>query len=496
MGSFQFNKKYEKCIQIIYPKNNFNNSLNIFTRDVETLMDLKKIFSEVLNDNQVSDQAEDLANYGKDWTKHFTPNASLVLFPRNTAEVQLIIKLCNQHKIEIIPSGGRTGLSAGATATNKEVILSLEKMNKIKQFNPLDQTLECEAGAILEDIQNTAKDKGYYYPVDFAARGSCQIGGNLATNAGGIKVIRYGLTRNWVAGLTVVTGSGEILKINNGLIKNATGYDLRHLFIGSEGTLGVITEVLLKLTTTPKDLLVMTFATPTLDGIMNIYKSFRDCLTLTAFESYTDVCLNYVEAAGRVKSPLQEKAPYYLLIEFENTDGQMDKAMEVFEQCMEAGWIIDGVISQNDQQSKDLWALREDITEATSVKHPYKNDISVNISKVPIFLEQMTKIISEKHPDFEVAWFGHIGDGNLHVNILKPDHLNSDEFMKKCKEVDKEMFAMIKTLGGSVSAEHGVGLVKKNYLDHTRSGDEIKYMKQIKSIFDPNGILNPGKLLP
>jgi len=459
-------------------------------------MDLKAIFSKHLSDNQMNDSKEALETYGKDWTKHFTPNASLVLFPKTTEDVQNIIKACNENKVEVIPSGGRTGLSAGATATNGEVILSMEKMAKIQELNPIDQTLSCEAGAILEDIQNFAKDKGYYYPVDFAARGSCQIGGNLATNAGGIKVIRYGLTRNWVAGITVVTGTGEVLKINNGLVKNATGYDLRHLFIGSEGTLGVITEVLLRLTTPPKDLLVMTFATPTLDSIMNAYQAFRGKLLLTAFESYTDVCLSYVEAAGRVKSPLQEKAPYYLLIEFENTEGQMDLAMEVFESCMEKDWITDGVISQSEQQAKDLWALREDITEATSVKHPYKNDISVNISKVPDFLSKMTQIIKDKHPSFEVAWFGHIGDGNLHVNILKPDELTSDDFMKKCKEVDVEMFAMIKDLNGSVSAEHGVGLVKKNYLDHTRSETEIEYMKQIKSIFDPNNILNPGKLLP
>lgn len=459
-------------------------------------MNLKKIFSKHLNDDQMKDSDSALETYGKDWTKHFKPNASLVLFPKTTEDVQNIIKTCNENKIEIIPSGGRTGLSAGATATNGEVILSMEKMAKIHELNTIDQTLSCEAGTILEDIQNYAKDKGYYYPVDFAARGSCQIGGNLATNAGGIKVIRYGLTRNWVAGITVVTGTGEVLKINNGLVKNATGYDLRHLFIGSEGTLGVITEVLLRLTAPPKDLLVMTFATPTLEGIMNVYQAFRDKIVLTAFESYTDVCLNYVEAAGRVKSPLQEKAPYYLLIEFENTDGQMDLAMEVFESCLEKGWITDGVISQNEQQAKDLWALREDITEATSVKQPYKNDVSVNISKVPEFLTKMTQIIEEKHPSFEVAWFGHIGDGNLHVNILKPDELTSDDFMKKCKEVDVEMFAMIKDLKGSISAEHGVGLVKKNYLDHTRSKIEIEYMRQVKSIFDPNNILNPGKLLP
>ena len=457
-------------------------------------MSTKEIFLQFLADNQVSDSPDDLENYGKDWTKHFKANASLVLFPKTTAEVQKIILACNENKIPVIPSGGRTGLSAGATATNKEVILSLEKMNKIGELNELDQTLECEAGVILEEIQNHVADNGYYYPVDFAARGSCQIGGTLATNAGGIKVIRYGLTRNWVAGFTVVTGNGEIIKINNGLVKNATGYDLRHLFIGSEGTLGIITEVLLRVTTPPKDLQVMTLACTELESIMNVYKSFRDKLNLTAFESYTDICLKYVEAAGRVKSPLQEKAPFYILIEFENTENQMDVAMKAFEECLEKEWVIDGVISQSEQQSKDLWALREDITEATSVKHPYKNDISVNISKVPDFLNQLDIIIKNKY-DFEVAWFGHIGDGNLHVNILKPDELTSEEFMKQCKLVDEEMFSMIKNLGGSVSAEHGVGLVKKNYLGHTRSQAEIAYMKQVKAIFDPNNILNPGKLI-
>ncbi len=457
-------------------------------------MNHEELFLKILSSNQVSSNSDDLENYGKDWTKHFKANASLVVFPKSTEEVKKIVDLCKEHSIEIIPSGGRTGLSAGATATNKEVIVSLEKMNKIKTLNPVDQTVRCEAGAILEDIQKHVEEKGYYYPVDFAARGSCQIGGTVATNAGGIKVIRYGLTRNWIAGLTVVTGNGEVLKINNGLVKNATGYDLRHLFIGSEGTLGIVTEVELKLTNLPSDLQVLTLATDQLDNIMKVYTAFRDKVTLTAFESYTDVCLKYVEAAGRVQSPISEKAPYYVLIEFESTHGQLDLAMSVFETCLENEWVIDGVISQSDQQFKDLWALREDITEATSVKQPYKNDISVNISKVPEFLNNLDEIVKKKY-DFEVAWFGHIGDGNLHVNILKPDELSSDDFMKKCKQVDQEMFQMIKDLGGSVSAEHGVGLVKKDFLSYTRSPDEIAYMKQVKSIFDPKGILNPGKLL-
>jgi glycolate oxidase subunit GlcD len=450
---------------------------------------------KIVGKANVSQDKETLGNYGKDWTKHFSPNASAVVFPKTTEQVRDIVLWARANKVKLVPSGGRTGLSAAAFALNKEVIVSLEKMNRILELDPLDQTVRCEAGVVTEQLQKYAWEHNFYYPVDFAARGSSQIGGNVATNAGGIKVIRYGLTRNWIAGLKVVTGAGEILELNKSLVKNATGYDLRQLFIGSEGTLGFITEVTVSVTRQPKDLTVFVLGVPELSAIMEIYKIFKSRFNLMAYEMFTDVSLKYTTALGRVGKPFATPVPYYVLIEIEKeTEALLEAAMATFEECVEKGLVVDGTVSQNPKQAADFWSLREDITEATSHKKPYKNDVSVRVSRVPQFLEEMDAILKKEHPDFEVVWFGHVGDGNLHINILKPDALTSEEFMQRCHKVDELMFAMIERLGGSISAEHGVGLVKKPYLKHTRSLPEIALMKQIKQVFDPDLILNPGKI--
>lgn len=457
-------------------------------------MELSTLEKIVGSQNFAQDK-ETLENYGKDWTKHYSPNPTAVVFPKTTEQVQEIVKWARQTKTALVPSGGRTGLSAAAFALNKEVVVSLEKMNKILELDPFDQTIRCEAGVITEQLQKYAWENGFYYPVDFAARGSSQLGGNVATNAGGIKVIRYGLTRSWVQGLKVVTGTGEILDLNKGLVKNATGYDLRQLFIGSEGTLGIITEVTVGVTRQPKELVVFVLGVPVLSSIMEIYKLFKSRFNLMAYEMFTDVALKYTTALGRVGKPFDTPVPYYVLIELEKENEEMlNAAMATFEECAEKGFVVDGTVSQNPKQAADLWSLREDITEATSYKKPYKNDVSVRVSKVPQFLTEMTEILKKEHPDFEVVWFGHIGDGNLHINILKPDNLSSEEFVERCHKVDEKMFTMIERLGGSVSAEHGVGLVKKPFLQHSRSPAEIDFMKQIKAVFDPDRILNPGKI--
>ena len=442
----------------------------------------------------ISTDAQDLAEYGHDWTKNLEHKASAVLFPKTTDEVQQIVLWANENKIALVPSGGRTGLSGGATALKGEVILSLEKMNKILDYNDIEHTLWCEAGVITETIQDFAKQKDLLYPVDFAARGSSQIGGNVATNAGGIKVIRYGLTRSWVTGLEVVTGKGEVLNLNNGLVKNATGYDLRHLMIGSEGTLSVITKVGLQFTKANNNLSVFLFALKDLKSIMTLFQALRKKVELEAFEMFTDKAIQCVlKQHADLKNPFTEVFPYYVLCE---VDGESTEAtLEVFEQGLTDGWIQDGVQSQSPQQSKDFWRLREDISEATSPYSPYKNDISVRVAQVPEFLEKMNGILTKEYPSFEVVWFGHIGDGNLHINILKPENLSREEFVSKCKAVNKSLFQMIYDFGGSISAEHGVGVTKKDDLNKTRSPEEIEIMKGIKKVFDPNGILNPGKVI-
>lgn len=447
------------------------------------------------DDSQIKTDAESLEYWGKDWTKHFAPAPCAIVFPKSTEQVQAVIKLANEHNIVVTPSGGRTGLSAGAVASNGEIVVSLDKMNKIGEFYPADRMVEIEAGVITEQLQQFAEDKGLYYPVDFASAGSSQIGGNIGTNAGGIKVIRYGMTRNWVLGLTVVTGKGDILELNRGMIKNATGYDLRQLFIGAEGTLGIVTKAQIKLERAPQDLTVMVFGMDEFEHVMNVLSAFQSQLDLTAFEFFDDVAIDKLMATGHVQQPFEARTKYYALLEFEAPyEPIMDKAMAMFEQCMENGWIVDGVMSQSLSQAAELWKLREYISETISVFTPYKNDVSVLISYVPEFIKDIEAVVNTNYPDFEICWFGHIGDGNLHLNILKPENLSKDEFFEKCQSVNDLVFQTVQKYGGSVSAEHGVGMTKKPYLSYSRSETEIEYLKELKKVFDPKGIMNRGKI--
>ncbi|MNZ39913.1 putative FAD-linked oxidoreductase [compost metagenome] len=439
--------------------------------------------------------AASLEAYGKDWTKHFAPAPRAIVFPKSTEQVQAIVRWANQHRVALVPSGGRTGLSAAAVAANGEVVVSFDYMNQILAFDEFDRTVVCQPGVVTEQLQNFAEDKGLYYPVDFASAGSSQIGGNIGTNAGGIKVIRYGMTRNWVAGLKVVTGAGDLLELNKDLIKNATGYDLRQLFIGAEGTLGFVVEATMRLDRAPNNLTAMVLGTPDFDSIMPVLHAFRDKLDLTAFEFFSDKALAKIMGRGDVPAPFDTPCPFYALLEFEaSTEEVANAALATFEHCVEQGWVLDGVMSQSEQQLQNLWKLREYISETISHWTPYKNDISVTVSKVPAFLRDIDAIVEENYPDFEVVWYGHIGDGNLHLNILKPDALSKDEFFAKCATVNKWVFEIVQKYNGSISAEHGVGMTKRDYLTYSRSPVEIQYMKAVKAVFDPNGIMNPGKI--
>lgn len=454
--------------------------------------ELKKIFAA----DRVSTAPADLKKYAKDWTDYYDIKGAAIVFPMSAEEISSLVVWARKNKISLIPSGGRTGMSGGACALNGEVIVSFEKMNKILEFNEADQTVTVQAGMITESLQEFAKEKSLLYPVDFASRGSSQIGGNIATNAGGIKVVRYGLTRDYVMGTKVVTGTGEILNLNQGLIKNATGYDLRHLFTGSEGTLGFIVEATMKLVSPPSGLKVLFLGLPNLDSIMNVFSEFKRNTKLCAFEMVSDKGLKHVLNSTGLSNPLSSNFPFYAVTEVESTSDQDEEnILNVFEKTLEQGFVLDGVISQNETQAKQFWRLREDVSESVSKFHPYKNDISVRISKVPDLIRELDPIFSESYPDWEVIWFGHIGDGNLHINILRPTGLSKEDFVKECRNVDQVLFSAIEKLKGSISAEHGVGLSKKSFLIHTRSAAEISLMKQIKSIFDPDGIINPGKVL-
>ncbi len=451
--------------------------------------------ASTLPDVSIKTDNDSTAHWGRDWTVHFDVDCTAVIFPKTTEEVAAIVKLANEHGTPLVPSGGRTGLSAAAVAAHGEVVVSFDKMNQIGTFYEADRMVEVEAGVVTKALQEWAESKDLYYAVDFASSGSSQIGGNIGTNAGGIKVIRYGMTRNQILGLTVVTGKGDILELNGGMLKNATGYDLRHLFIGAEGTLGFVTKALIKLEKQPVNLTAMVLGVPDFNSVVQLLDRYGRAVNLTAFEFFDAVAIDKVVAAGHAKAPFESQTPFYVLLEFEAiNDEVLDTAMQVFEQAAEDELIIDGVMSQSVAQLQDLWKLREGISETISVFTPYKNDVSVLISHLGDFISDIETIVADNYPDFEICWFGHIGDGNLHLNILKPANLTKDEFFEKCQVVNKFVFDTVKKYKGSISAEHGVGMTKKPYLTYSRSPAEIDYMKAIKAAFDPNGIINPGKI--
>lgn len=450
---------------------------------------------DIVGPDRVLTDADSLQQYGCDWTRVYTPNPSVVVLPDSIEQVQNIVRLAAREQLAVVPSGGRTGLSAGAVANNGELVLALDRLNHIDDFNPVDRTVRCGAGVITEQLQHYATERDLFYPVDFASSGSSQIGGNISTNAGGIKVIRHGMTRDWVAGLKLVTGSGELLDLNRGLVKNNAGYDLRQLVIGAEGTLGVVVEATMRLSRPPQNLAVLVLGVPDMASIMAVLSAYQGAMTLSAFEFFSELALQKVVAHQDLQRPFDTPAEFYALLEFEQPDDKaMEQAMTLFEHCVEQGWVLDGVVSQSVAQAESLWRLREDISETISRWTPYKNDVSTIVSRVPDFLAEVEAVVIGDYPDFEVVWYGHIGDGNLHLNILKPDALPMDEFQQRCSVVSKGVFEIVQRYGGSVSAEHGVGLLKKDYLQYSRSELEVSIMRQIKLAFDPLGIMNPGKV--
>ncbi len=439
-----------------------------------------------------STQASDLVKFGQDWTRFHEPHAAVIFFPNDIVEIQKIIQVANRYQQVVIPSGGRTGYSAGAVATQGEWVISMVRFNEITEFNPIDQTVKVGAGVITEQLQNFAEEQGLFYPVDFASSGSSHIAGNIATNAGGIRVLRYGLTRDYVLGLTVVTGVGEVLYLNKGLVKNASGLDLRHLFIGSEGILGVVVEAEIKLVQNPPVQSVMLLALSSLEAVMSVFALARKTLTLSSFEFFSDRSLHHVMHHRGFDNPFEAFHPFYVLLEFDEDE---DGAMNVFEAGMESAWVNDGIIAQSMDQAQQLWQYREGISESIAHFTPYKNDISVKISRVPEFMQQLEDVLTAEYPGFETIWFGHIGDGNLHLNILKPDHMDTSEFKQQCEAVNEHVYGLIAQFEGSISAEHGVGLIKKPFLSYSKSQAEIELMQNIKQVFDPNGVLNIGKVI-
>jgi FAD/FMN-containing dehydrogenase len=442
-----------------------------------------------------TDDPAQRATYGVDWTRVYEPAPSLVVLPRTTDEVSRFLALCHRMRVPVVPSGGRTGLAGGAVARDGEVVLSLERMRRMDPVDENGMTVRVQAGAVTEAVHQHCAAHGMTWPVDFASKGSSQIGGNIATNAGGVKVIRYGLTRQWVLGLQVVTATGEVLEMGGALEKNNTGIDLRQLFIGSEGILGVITEATLKLARLPGAQDVFLFALDDLPAVLALFRAARrGPFTVSAYEFFTDRCLARVRRHRKIDAPFAEVSPCYVVLEVEAHDRDVLEAW--LAGLFEKELVRDGVLAQTTAQARALWQLREGISESLSATGlPHKNDVALAIADLDAFCADLERVFTEEYPGWEICLFGHIGDGNLHVNVMKPDDMDKQAFLARTHEADRHLFEIVRRYRGSVSAEHGIGLLKRPWLGHTRSQTEIALMRALKQVMDPHGILNPGKVL-
>lgn len=432
--------------------------------------------------------------YGKDLTQTFTPNPLAIVFPKSEQEIISIVNLANATKTGLVPSGGRTGYSGGAVSLFQEIVVSFEKFNQILDINETDRQIKCAPGVTTKAIQDFAEKNKLYYPVNFSSAGTSQIGGNIATNAGGVNVIRYGSTRNWISGLKVVTGNGDQLNLNSGLIKNTAGYDLRHLFIGSEGTLGFITEATLQLTTPQKETKVLLLSVPDKNNFIEIFNVFNPFLQITAFEFFSEQALQHVIKQAHLKHPFSSTSPFYILLEYESDGEKNNTCFDIMEKCLAQKMLENVIVSTNISQANSIWRYREEISMSILKYCPYKYDISVLPSRIPVFINEADRLFKEIYTGIEIIWFGHLGDGNLHLNVLKPAGLSKEQFFSYCKKMNKEIYDLIQENKGSASAEHGIGLLKRDFIKHFRDKTEINYMRSIKKIFDVNNIMNPGKI--
>lgn len=459
---------------------------------------LKSELEKILSKDSILSDDEDLIAFGMDWTK-VPGKASLVVLPKTTQEVAAILKLCTKHNQKVIPSGGRTGLAGGAVAKNGELVLSLSRMQQIYETDLVGRTLRVQAGATTQAVHEHTAKEGLTWPIDLAAKGTSEIGGNLSTNAGGVRVIRYGMTRKWVSSLQVVTPKGEVLEINKGLEKNNTGYDLIQLFIGAEGTLGVITEATLKLARLPEKIIVFFFSVDSFAKIHSLLeKARKGPFEIVAFEFFSSACLKAVETQLGRKSKLQTPSNYYVLMEIETAKAKecVDRIDNWLEEVLSSEIVEDGLLAGSSEEEKQVWGLREGITESLAkTSSVRKYDVAVSVKDMVSFLTEAKALFEAGKYQLDLYLFGHFGDGSPHINLLKPEGVSPSVFESEYLRFETAIYPLFKKFGGSASAEHGVGLLKKNWVTYSRSETELELFRSIKKAFDPKLILNPGKLI-
>lgn len=461
---------------------------------------LHAALAKALGADAVSVEPSDLEAYGTDWTRVHPPRPSAVVFPASAEQVSAVVRLAAEHGAAVVPSGGRTGLAGGAVAASGEIVVSLDRLRSLDPVDPIARTVRVGAGAITQAVHEHCAPHGLTWPVDFASSGSSQIGGNIATNAGGVRVVRYGLTRQWVLGLEVVLPNGEIIELNGALEKNNTGVDLRQLFIGSEGTLGIITHATLRLSPVPTATKVALLAAEGLDEVLRVFGRARaePSLQLQAFEYFSDPCLQVVLDETGDAAPFEQRHPAYVLVELEAGAGaNLEEAAEAWlTGLFEEGMVVDGALAASGPEASRLWSYRERISESLSkTGFVHKNDVAIPVSGLPAFTGKLASTLAERYPDFGVYIFGHVGDGNLHVNIMKPAEMEKSAFLERVHETDAVLFELIREHRGSVSAEHGIGLLKRAALPYSRSEAELEVLRGLKRTLDPRNLMNPGKIL-
>ncbi|MCD6073199.1 MAG: putative D-lactate ferricytochrome oxidoreductase [Rhodospirillales bacterium] len=443
---------------------------------------------------------DDTARYRREERGLMTSICDAVVRPANADEIAAVVKACAEAQVPIVAMGGNTGLVGGGVA-NGGIILSTERLNRIIEVDTLNHTMTVEAGCVLADLQKAAEEKDCFFPLSLGAEGSCRIGGNISTNAGGVGVLRYGNTRDLVLGLEVVLPDGRIWSRLNSLRKDNTGYDLKHLFIGAEGTLGIVTKAVLKLFPRPRAKVTLMAALSELDQVLILFDRIRAACgdRLTAFEMIPELGIDLVTRhIPETRDPFAERHPWYVLMELTSPRSADDLRGEVegaLGEAFEAGIVVDAVFADSEAQGRALWKLREEIPAAqTREGGSIKHDVSVPVSRTTEFVRVAMKAVCDEMPGLRPCPFGHIGDGNIHFNLTQPPGMDKAAFIARWEDFNRIVHDLTKRYSGSISAEHGIGLVKRDELEHYSSPLDIELMRLVKKSLDPNNIMNPGKI--